>query len=99
MSKHVAATDPPKVPPTDPSSNQPAAAAEPPKDVPPQLPSEPGPTGPFPDPGGFQAPQAPNTSPLRTEASPDGLTSATADLGAGFSAPQAPGPEIRADLP
>jgi hypothetical protein len=45
------------------------------------------------------APQAPNTAPLRTEAVPDGVTSITADLGAGFAAPQAPCPEARTDLP
>ena len=99
MSKHVAVADPPKVPESDPSSNQPAGPPEPPKVPSPDLPSEPGPTGPFANPGGFQAPQAPNTSPLRTEALPDGVTAIAGVLGAGFTAPQAPGPEIRADLP
>jgi hypothetical protein len=99
MSDQPAAVDPPKVPPTDSPANQPAAPAEPPKAAPIALPSEPGPVGPFADPGGMEAPQAPNTAPLRTEALPDGVTSTTADVGAGFAAPQAPGPEVRTDLP
>ena len=91
----MSATDPPKVPTTDPPSGPP----EPPKTPAPEVPAEPGPTGPFEDPGHMVAPQAPNSSPLRTEAIPDGVTSLAADLGAGMVAPQAPGPEIRTDGP
>jgi hypothetical protein len=47
----------------------------------------------------MEATQAPGAAGPRTEALPDGTTSIALVLGAGISAPQAPGPEARTDVP
>ena len=47
----------------------------------------------------MDAPQAPNPSGLRIEAFPGGVTPTALDLGVSPSAPQAPGPEMRTDVP
>jgi hypothetical protein len=98
MSNHYA-VNPPKEPPTDQPSDQPAGPPEPPKEAPPKPPAEPGPSTPVEAPARMEATQAPGAAGPRTEALPDGTTSIALVLGAGISAPQAPGPEARTDVP